>query len=387
MPAVVLENVGKTYPNGATALEGLHLHVADGELLVLVGPSGCGKTTTLRLIAGLEEPTSGNVRIGDRTVTHTPPAERNVALVAQRPALYPHRTVYDNLGFSLALRQRDSWWRRLTAAGKANARLRRERVLAVARQLGLEGLLDRHPAQLSGGQQQRVALGRALVRQPAVLLLDEPLSNLDAGLRQELRRELHLLQKQIQATMVYVTHDPVEALSLGDRVAVLHQGRLQQVDRPHVLYEEPTNRFVAGFIGWPVMNFLDVELRQDGGLALAAANRCLAVPSAVAESWAPWAGQPLTLGIRPDDIEVDSRDGAGGWPMQVQLVETLGRGRLVTLRADGLELTALLPGGCQTTAAVDTMRAGKNVMVNLQLAQGYLFDRSNGQALRVRPEG
>jgi multiple sugar transport system ATP-binding protein len=390
MPEIVLENVGKTYPNGVSALEGLDLHVADSELLVLVGPSGCGKTTTLRLIAGLEEPTSGNVRIGDRAVTHLPPAERNVGFVFQRPALYPHRKVRDNLGFGLAIRQRDSWFRRLfSATSRAQAHTRAERVMATAHRLGLQDVLDRYPTQLSGGQQQRVALGRALVRQPEVLLLDEPLSNLDAGLRQELRRELHLLQKQLQATMVYVTHDPVEALSLGDRVAVLHQGQLQQVDAPERLYEDPANRFVAGFIGWPAMNLVDGELQHDsdGSVRFAGCLGRWPVPADVAARWAPWVGRPLTLGIRPHDVHLEEPQSTSGWPMQVRLVESLGRDRLVTLAGGQGELSALLTGGCQTAGALDRMVAGKNVMVHLQLHQGYLFDRVSGQALKARPAG
>jgi multiple sugar transport system ATP-binding protein len=390
MPPIVLENVGKMYPNGVSALEGLDLHMADGELLVLVGPSGCGKTTTLRLIAGLEEPTFGSVRIGDRVVTHLPPAERNVGLVFQRPALYPHRKVRDNLGFGLAIRQRDSWLRRLfSATSRSQAHQRHERVTATAHRLGLEGVLDRYPAQLSGGQQQRVALGRALVRQPEVLLLDEPLSNLDAGLRQELRRELHLLQKQMQATMVYVTHDPVEALSLGDRVAVLNHGKVQQVDAPERLYQEPANRFVAGFIGWPAMNLIDGELQlsADGSMTIAACEVRWPVPADVAARWVPWAGRPLTLGIRPHDVHVEEAQSTSGWPMQVRLVESLGRDQLVTLAGGQGELSALLTGGCQTAGTLDRMVAGKNVMVHLQLHQGYLFDRVSGQALKARPAG
>jgi multiple sugar transport system ATP-binding protein len=387
MPLLVLDNICKIYPSGVKALEGLNLSVADGELLVLVGPSGCGKTTALRLIAGLEKPTSGDVRIADKVVTHTPSAERNVALVFQRPALYPHRTVRDNLGFGLALRQGDSWWRRLFSAKcREQSKERHQRETAAAQRLGLESVLDSYPTQLSGGQQQRVALGRALVRRPEVLLLDEPLSNLDAHLRQDLRRELHLLQKQLHATMVYVTHDPVEAMSLGDRVAVLNQGRLQQVDRPAVVYGQPANRFVAGFVGWPAMNFVDGELQRtaDGLTIFAACPGTLAVPPAVAAAWAPWLRRPLTLGIRPEDVRLDD---AGAWPMQVRLVENLGQGRLVTLAGRNCELAALVPGGCQSLPAPDTMAAGKNVMVNLQLERGLLFDRASGQALSVRPAG
>jgi multiple sugar transport system ATP-binding protein len=390
MPSLALESVSKTYPSGVQALDGVNLNVADGQLLVLVGPSGCGKTTALRLIAGLDQPTSGEIRLGGRLVTHTPAAKRNVAMVFQRPALYPHRSVRDNLGMGLALQQADSWFTRLFSEHcRQQAQERRKREDQTAERLGLESVLDRYPTQLSGGQQQRVALGRALVRRPEVLLLDEPLSNLDANLRQELRRELHLLQRQLQATMVYVTHDPVEAMSLGDRVAVLSQGKLQQVDRPEMVYGQPANRFVAGFVGWPAMNFVDGELQQGAGdlMVFAACPGKLAVPPDLARAWAPWLGRPLTLGIRPDDVILSQGDTSAGWRMEVRLVEHLGQGRLVMLAAQNCELSALLPGGCQSLAALDTIRAGQNVMVNVQLNRGFLFDQTSGQALKMRPAG
>jgi multiple sugar transport system ATP-binding protein len=390
MPSLTLESVCKIYPSGVQALDSVNLEVADGQLLVLVGPSGCGKTTALRLIAGLEQPTSGEIRIGGRLVTHTPAAQRNVAMVFQRPALYPHRSVRDNLGMGLALLHGDSWFGRLFSQQcRQQAQERWQRETQTAQRLGLESVLDRYPTELSGGQQQRVALGRALVRRPELLLLDEPLSNLDANLRQELRRELHLLQNQLHATMVYVTHDPVEAISLGDRVAVLSQGKLQQVDRPEVVYGQPANRFVAGFVGWPAMNFVGGELQQaaDDAMVFAACPGKWAVPPALARAWAPWLGRPLTLGIRPDDLVLSDDGTSAGWRMEVRLVELLGQGRLVMLAAQNCELSALLPGGCQSLAALDTIQAGKNVMVNVQLDRGFLFDQTSGQALVVRPAG
>jgi multiple sugar transport system ATP-binding protein len=248
MPDLALQSVTKIYSPSGVGVHELTFDVADGELLVLVGPSGCGKSTTLRLIAGLEQSSSGTIRIGGKVANGVLPSERDVAMVFQRPALYPHRTVRDNLSFSLELRQ-SGYWRRLTAEGRLELQVRHQRASDTARLLGLDAVLDRYPAQLSGGQQQRVALGRAMVRQPGVLLLDEPLSSLDTGLRHELRRELHLLQRQLHATMLYVTHDPMEALSMGDRVAVMEGGRLLQIDRPEVLCNKPASEFVGRLIG------------------------------------------------------------------------------------------------------------------------------------------
>src|SRR5262245_34433799 len=262
MAEVALGGVSKQYPGGVEALRDLTLTVADGELVVLVGPSGCGKTTTLRLIAGLETPTRGTLRIGGRVVNDLPPRERDVAMVFQRPALYPHLSVRDNLAFGLRMRRGGfpllGWNRRADEVV-------RDRVARAARMLELDDVLDRLPGQLSGGQQQRVALGRAVVREPAAFLLDEPLSNLDARLRTEMRRELHLLHRRLRATMIYVTHDQTGALPPGDRLVVLHRGVAQQADAPLAVYERPANRFVAGFIGWPPMNFMDGQLvGQDG---------------------------------------------------------------------------------------------------------------------------
>jgi multiple sugar transport system ATP-binding protein len=388
MPEITLDNVTKFYPRQALGIDGVTLHVADGELLALVGPSGCGKTTTLRLIAGLEEPSAGTIKIGGRVMNGRPPAERDLALVFQRPALYPHRTVASNLEFSLELRQRSGWWSFLTSSGRKQAKARCERVASTAGLLGLDGLLDRYPAQLSGGQQQRVALGRALVRQPGVLLLDEPLSNLDVGLRQELRRELHLLQRQLQATMVYVTHDPEEALSLGDRVAVLERGRLLQVDRPETVFERPASRFVARFVGWPPMNFLDGELASHAGrLYFVCSKVRLPVPASLAESWGQWAERRLTLGVRPEDVRIVDLEVPQAWPAQVLLVESFGQGRLVTVSAGPEEIAVWQREDCQNQAQMDIMTAGSKVMIQVQVEKGYLFDRATGAALTQRPAG
>jgi multiple sugar transport system ATP-binding protein len=275
MASVSLEGVSKVYPEGAVALTELDLWVEDHEFLVLLGPSGCGKSTTLRLIAGLEEPTSGTLRIGDRIVNDVAPKDRDIAMVFQNYALYPHMSVYRNMAFGLELRYAGGWfervWQRLTNPNEAarKAALRTgipARVRQTAEVLGIERLLDRMPRQLSGGERQRVALGRAMVRQPAVFLFDEPLSNLDAKLRLETRRELKQLHARLNATMIYVTHDQIEALTLGQRIAVLDQGRLQQVGTPADVYDRPCNLFVAGFIGSPPMNLLPGRL-ENGPLA------------------------------------------------------------------------------------------------------------------------
>ena len=294
MASVRLEGVKKTYPNGHVAAQGLDLQINDGEFMVLVGPSGCGKSTALRMIAGLETPTGGRILIGDRDVTMLPPQDRDIAMVFQTYALYPHMTVRQNLGFGLRMR------------GVAREAIGRQ-VEEAARALSLEPVLDRKPAQLSGGQRQRVALGRAIVREPKVFLFDEPLSNLDAKLRVETRAELARLHRRLKATVVYVTHDQEEAMTLGSRVAVMRDGFLQQVAPPMELYRLPANQFVAGFVGSPAMNFLPRE----------------EVPSAI-----PPRG--VTLGIRPHDITIVAA-GAGDEDAWVELVESRGNEVLVYL--------------------------------------------------------
>jgi ABC-type sugar transport system ATPase subunit len=350
MAAVALERVGKTYPNGVRAVHNLSLTVADGELVVLVGPSGCGKTTTLRLIAGLEVPSEGAIRIAGRAVTGVPPHRRDMAMAFQRPALYPHLTVRQNLAFSLALRR--SWFARRSAAEA-------ERIQQVAELLDLEGVLERRPGELSGGQQQRVALGRALVRQPAVLLLDEPLSHLDTRLRLEMRRELVLLHRRLRTTMVYVTHDQDEAMALGDRVAVLDRGEVQQIGPPRELYEHPASRFVAGFLGWPPMNLLDGKLIEKE------------------DAWRQAAGWEVTVGIRPEHVRLRGIDPNSGVPiLQVRLVARLGPVSLLTLQGSGLALTARLEGA---TPVEEQVAVG----VELSLTQAHLFDRTTGRVLSL----
>jgi len=369
MAQVTLQKVGKTYPGGVAALRDVSLRIEDGELVVLVGPSGSGKTTLLRLIAGLERPTYGTIRIGERIVNDIPPHCRDVAMVFQRPALYPHLCVRANLGFGLRL----SWrrWPLLRREGRT-ARIDM-RVLEAARQLGLEDVLERRPGTLSGGQQQRVALGRALVREPAVFLFDEPLSNLDAQLRLELRRQLHLIHRRLRATMIYVTHDQDEAMSLGDRVVVLSQGVVRQADLPQALYDRPSDRFVAGFLGWPPMSLLDGELVVvDDRLCFGSWEICLV--TGLRPDWYPFVGRPLTLGIRPEDVRLAEGPGEDRLSMEVRLVERLGPVQLVTLAAASWTVTARL-------AITPTIQEGATVFAAFDLTRASLFDPATGRAL------
>jgi ABC-type sugar transport system ATPase subunit len=365
MAAVTFEHVSKTYPAGPRALADVSLSVADGELLAVVGPSGCGKTTLLRILAGLTEPSAGSVHVGGRDVTALPPYRRDVAFVFQRPALYPHLSVRANLGFGVRLRHT---WFRLTDEERA-------RVEEVAEVLGLTALLDRRPAQLSGGEQQRVALGRALVRRPAVYLLDEPLAALDARLRLELRHDLHLLQRRFRATMLYVTHDQEEAAALGDRVAVFDRGVLQQVDAPAVLHERPVNLFVAGFVGWPPMSFLPGKLVGDAGrFRFAGDGVALDVPQLRLADWLPYESRPAVLGLRADDARLVSGGMPGTIDMDVRRVETLGRAWLLTLVRGDWELTARTTDGPPPAE-------GSAVAVALDLTRAHLFDPASGRAL------
>jgi multiple sugar transport system ATP-binding protein len=294
MAEIVLDDVWKVYPDGTEAVRALDLTIADKEFIVLVGPSGCGKTTALRMVAGLEDITRGTVRIGDRSVNRVPPKERDIAMVFQNYALYPHMTVFENMAFGLKLQ-------------KVPKDEIRSRVRDAAGILGLDELLQRKPAALSGGQRQRVAMGRAIVRHPQAFLMDEPLSNLDAKLRVQMRSEIARIQHDLGVTTIYVTHDQTEAMTMGDRVAVLRKGELQQVDSPQALYEHPVNLFVAGFIGSPAMNLFDASLVADGdGLAVEFGGFRLAVPPEVAAERAALrahVGRTIVLGVRPEDME------------------------------------------------------------------------------------
>ncbi len=297
MSTIVFDGVSKVYPDGTEAVSDLDLEIGDKEFIVLVGPSGCGKTTALRMVAGLEDISRGTIAIGDRVVNDVPPKERDIAMVFQNYALYPHMTVFDNLAFGLKLQ-------------KVRKEEIAERVGEAARILGLDELLRRRPAALSGGQRQRVAMGRAIVRHPQVFLMDEPLSNLDAKLRVQMRSEIARIQQDVGVTTIYVTHDQTEAMTMGDRVAVMRKGHLLQVDDPQALYERPRNLFVAGFIGSPAMNLLEARLERTGSgdhaYVVELAEWRLPVPEEVLRArpeLPQHAGRPIVIGIRPEDME------------------------------------------------------------------------------------
>jgi multiple sugar transport system ATP-binding protein len=290
MAQVSIENVRKVYPGNVEAVKGIDLTIRDGEFLVLVGPSGCGKSTTLRMVAGLEEITSGVMRIGDRIINDVAPKDRDIAMVFQNYALYPHMTVYNNMAFGLKLRK----FKKVEID---------QRVRNAANILGINQLLDRKPKALSGGQRQRVALGRAIVRDPSVFLFDEPLSNLDAKLRVQTRAELKQLHKRLATTTIYVTHDQEEAMTLGDRVVVMSEGLIQQADTPLTVYERPSNRYVAGFLGTPPMNFIDGRIAEaDGTLRFQGHGVDLALPHEWKDRIGHKAGQDVVFGIRPEGL-------------------------------------------------------------------------------------
>jgi len=316
MAQIVLDQVDKVYPGGVKGIDGLNLNIADGEFMVLVGPSGCGKSTALRSIAGLEDITAGTITIGNRVVNHLPPKDRDIAMVFQNYALYPHMTVEQNLAFGLQQR-------------KTPKEEIKRRVADVAKMLGLEDYLKRKPAALSGGQRQRVAMGRAIVREPQAFLMDEPLSNLDAKLRVSMRASLSQLHERLGVTTVYVTHDQIEAMTLGQRVCVLRDGKLQQVDTPQALYDSPVNLFVAGFIGSPSMNFTIAKLVRDDGPAVVFAGHRLPVTDALLAARPGldgYFGTEMILGVRPSDFE-DGELAEAAWPrmsVRTSVTELLG---------------------------------------------------------------
>jgi len=334
MATVTIRALNKKYENGFHAVKDVNLEIRDKEFMVFVGPSGCGKTTTLRMVAGLEEVTSGEIRIGESVVNNLPPMDRNIAMVFQNYALYPHKTVFDNMAFGLQMR-------------KYPKEEIQKRVKEAADILGIETLLERKPRQLSGGQRQRVAVGRAIVRHPQVFLFYEPLSNLDAKLRVQMRVELKRLHERLETTAIYVTHDQVEAMTLGDRVVVMKDGRVQQVGAPLELYGKPANKFVAGFIGSPAMNFVDVAISADGRWAEAEGLRLLVPERVRAQS-----GRRLTLGVRPEALRlVNGVDaGASGLTSRIDVMEPLGNEILLNFRAGGAPMVARVDPGVQVKA-------------------------------------
>jgi multiple sugar transport system ATP-binding protein len=389
MAEILLKELTKRYPNGFEAVKGLSLDIAEAELLVLVGPSGCGKTTALRMIAGLEHITSGDLYIGGRRVNDVLERDRDIAMVFQSYALYPHMTVAQNIAFSLKL-------------GRVPKGEIKERVANASRLLGLEALLDRRPKQLSGGQRQRVAMGRAIVRQPQAFLMDEPLSNLDAQLRVHMRGEIQSLQKRLGVTTTYVTHDQVEAMTMGDRVAVLRDGLLQQVDTPSDVYDKPANLFVAGFIGSPPMNLAETTVeRANGGLVVPLGETRIPLPEG-RRNVDEWAGRKVVVGLRPEDLH-GPRSGSDGkvkLPAKVDRVEALGAQLLVyfsvdaplaqsagvaaALGADIEEVTHLARAGsefCATFEPRTGVRVGDDVSVTVDVERLHFFDPETEEAL------
>jgi multiple sugar transport system ATP-binding protein len=426
MAEVALEGIWKSFPSShlgsrvsnqrCVAVRNLTLTVSEGELVVLVGPSGCGKTTTLRLIAGLESPDQGTIRLGGRVVNHVPPKARNLALMFQSGALYPHWTVYRNLTFGAKLRADDNWFQRACERIGSLARTTRadeersktkNRVQQTARMLGIESLLDRKPGQLSGGERQRVALGRAIVRQPAAFLLDEPLSHLDTPLRLGLRRELKELHLQVHATMLYVTHDQVEALCLGDRIGVMDRGQLHQIGTPQEVYERPRNCFVAGFLGLPGMNFLDGALVvtprgiqfQGSGIEYSFSPSLSEVSGGrqLHEQLGSRLNQPVVLGVRPEDVLLrPPREGVSMPRARVTFVDWLGDASLIHLEVEkdaaaasgrdaGVSASEFPPRIIAKAEAIPGVRRGDVQELDFRPGRIHLFDGRTKENLAASP--
>ncbi len=370
MASIKFRNVTKTYPGDFTAVKGLNLEIRDKEFIVFVGPSGCGKSTTLRMIAGLEDISEGELYIGDELVNEVEPKDRDIAMVFQNYALYPHMTVYKNMAFGLELR-------------KTPRKEIRRKVEDAAKILGIEEMLGRKPKSLSGGQKQRVALGRAMVRNPSVFLLDEPLSNLDAKLRMAMRSEIIKLHKRLGSTFVYVTHDQIEAMTMGDRIVVMKDGLIQQVDSPQNLYDNPVNMFVAGFIGSPQMNFLPVVIENEGGRTVARfGETAIGIPE---DRFSPellksYAGKEAVLGIRPENLHVhhEKTEGTRQEPAVldavVDLAEQMGSETYLYLTSGPAKLTVKAP------PHVDAKEMDR-IRVDLDRGEIHLFDKDTAGAV------
>lgn len=389
MARVTLRNLYKTFTDQQTkkevhAVKDLNLEIRDGEFMVLVGPSGCGKTTSMRMVAGLEEVTSGEILIGDRVVNDVPPRDRNIAMVFQNYALYPHMSVYDNMAFGLRLRMLPSLaWQlsHMEETKKIKAEID-TRIKDAAERLGITGYLDRKPKALSGGQRQRVALGRAIVREPQVYLMDEPLSNLDAKLRIQTRAELIKLHRDLKTTTIYVTHDQVEAMTMGQRIAVMKDGVLQQCDTPLNIYHHPANMFVAGFIGTPSMNFLhEAKIIQNGAQPLLDTGEFkVHLPESRADKLAPYIGREVVLGLRPQDIfdknlapqQVQAQNNAVR--MQVEVIEPMGSVSTLFLNAGRQSIVAEVDAetGAKEGAPIDLLIDG---------ASAHVFDKETEEAI------
>jgi len=367
MAGVVLKDLSKMYDGGTLAVDHINLEIRDRELMVLVGPSGCGKSTTLRMIAGLEEISSGTITIGSRVVNNDPPKDRDIAMVFQNYALYPHKTVYENMAFGLKLRKFPK-----TDIDK--------RVRNAAEILGLQDCLDRKPALLSGGQRQRVAVGRAIVRKPQVFLFDEPLSNLDAKLRVQMRTELSKLHTRLETTMIYVTHDQIEAMTMGDRICVMKDGVIQQVDTPLNIYDRPVNTFVAGFIGTPAMNIFRGEIqREEGKLLFRNDDMKIVLPESWKEAAGKFEGRDVLFGIRPEDLGAEQKrsDSTQYIRAEVEVVEPMG---VETY----LYLDILTDSGDSCIARVDAhklVKVGEKLSLPLRFDNAHLFDPGSTQIL------
>ncbi len=361
MASVKLENIRKEFDGGVIAVRDISIDVKDKEFLVLVGPSGCGKSTTLRMIAGLESISAGTLLIDDRVMNDVPPKDRDIAMVFQNYALYPHMTVYENMAFGLKLR-------------KYPKPEIRERVLNAAHLLDIENFLDRKPKALSGGQRQRVALGRAIVRKPKVFLFDEPLSNLDAKLRVQMRTEISKLHSRLSATMIYVTHDQTEAMTMGDRIVVMKDGNVLQTDTPLNLYNNPSNKFVAGFIGSPSMNFVEGSISRKGTMTFIGSNAPVSVtiPKQMKEALKKYIDKPVTIGVRPEDIRIGK---AGGSHMKatVEVVEPMGNEMFVYFKTAGASIVARI--------RPDKISAGEKKDLTFELPKVHFFDSSTEKAI------
>src|ERR1035437_6217715 len=390
MASISIEDISKVYPNGFQAVDALNLTVAEGEFMVLVGPSGCGKTTALRMVAGLEDISSGVLRIGDREANQLTSKERDVAMVFQNYALYPHMTVFENIAFGLGLR-------------KMPKNEVKQKVNEAATILGLTDLLQRRPALLSGGQRQRVAMGRAIVRNPAVFLMDEPLSNLDAKLRVQMRTEVHRIQRRIGVATLYVTHDQTEAMTMGDRVAVMRAGLLQQCDVPQVLYARPRNLFVAAFIGSPAMNLFQATLSDDG-LLLQLGSQAVVLSNAVFEAnsgLAAYKGRKVVVGLRAEDMPIVEGGQQDGPVLQghVETVEALGSELLVHFSIDAIRISpetfvekssdefvgaapiAIMGGGVARVQPRAIVTVGQNASFTIFPERLYFFDPESQVAI------
>ena len=374
MAGLTLKNIYKKYPGGVVAVSDVNLEIRDKEFIVLVGPSGCGKSTTLRMIAGLEEISEGELYIGDRLVNDIAPKDRDIAMVFQNYALYPHMTVFENMAFGLKLRKvpKDEIERKVNEAAKI---------------LDLTHLLDRKPKAMSGGQRQRVALGRAIVRSPKVFLLDEPLSNLDAKLRAQMRTEIAKIHKKLGTTFIYVTHDQTEAMTMGDRIVCMKDGFVQQIDTPQNLYENPVNKFVAGFLGSPQMNFIDAELKEEYGqyiVEFGATNgrgnryQIIVPESKVNEDLGAYVGKEIILGVRPESIHDEemylSNASTGIIDANVEITEMMGAETYLYLLCEGISLTARV-------SPRSTARPGDDIKVAIDPNRIHIFDKETEKAI------